>query len=87
MLCKFGRYERYPEKDCSLLMTAANNFFWTLEQSMEYYKFTLINCIEFHDKGMLLAGGCGDMNGKPHIDKTEHLYAAFESETKKCTIF
>ena len=73
-----GRYERYPEKDCALLMTAADNFFWTFEQAVSYYKFTLINYIGFHDKGMLLAGGCGDTNGKPQIDKTEHLTAAYQ---------
>lgn len=73
-----GRYERYPEKDCALLMTAADNFFWTFEQAVSYYKFTLINYIGFHDMGMLLAGGCGDTNGKPQIDKTEHLTAAYQ---------
>ena len=72
------RYERYPEKDCALLMTAADNFFWTFEQAISYYKFTLINCIGFHDKGMLLAGGCSDTNGKPQIDKTEHLIDAYQ---------
>ena len=73
-----GRYERYPEKDCALLMTAADNFFWTFEQAVSYYKFTLINYIGFRDKGMLLAGGCGDTNGKPQIDKTNHLTAAYQ---------
>ncbi|MCM1299156.1 MAG: flavodoxin family protein [Firmicutes bacterium] len=72
-----GRYEKYPEKDCALLMTAADNFFWTFEQAISYYKFTLINYIGFHDKGMLLAGGCGDTNGKPQIDKTHHLSEAY----------
>ena len=72
-----GRYERYPEKDCALLMTAADDFFWTFEQAVSYYKFTLVNYIGFHDKGMLLAGGCGDTNGKPQIDKTGHLAAAY----------
>ena len=73
-----GRYERYPEKDCALLMTAADNFFWTFEQAVSYYKFTLINYIGFRDRGMMLAGGCGDTNGKPQIDKTEHLNAAYQ---------
>lgn len=27
---------------------------------------------------MVLAGGCGDTNGKPQIDKTEHLIKAYE---------
>lgn len=73
-----GRYEKYPVKDCALLMTAADNFFWTFEQAVSYYKFTLINYIGFHDKGMLLAGGCGDTNGKPQIEQTTHLKRAYE---------
>ena len=72
-----GRYEKYPVKDCALLMTAADNFFWTFEQAVSYYKFALINYIGFHDKGMILAGGCGDTNGKAQIDKTEHLREAY----------
>ena len=74
----FGRYERYPLKDAALLMTSADDFFWTYEQAVSYYKFTLINYIGFHDKGMLLAGGCGDTNGKPQIDKTNHLREAYD---------
>lgn len=73
-----GRYEKYPVKDCALLMTAADNFFWTFEQAESYYKFALVNYIGFHDKGMLLAGGCGDTNGKPQIDKTSYLKEAYE---------
>ncbi|MBD5516907.1 MAG: flavodoxin family protein [Lachnospiraceae bacterium] len=73
-----GRYERYPVKDCALLMTSADNFFWTFEQAVSYYQFTLVNYIGFHDKGMLLAGGCGDTNGRPQIDKTDYLIRAYE---------
>ena len=73
-----GRYERYPVKDCALLMTSADNFFWTFEQAVSYYQFTLVNYIGFRDKGMLLAGGCGDTNGKPQIDKTDFLKQAYE---------
>ena len=72
-----GRYEKYPVKDCALLMTAADNFFWTFEQAVSYYRFALVNYIGFHDRGMLLAGGCGDTNGLPQIDKTEHLERAY----------
>ncbi len=72
-----GRYEKYPVKDCALLMTAADNFFWTFEQAVSYYQFVLVNYIGFHDKGMLLAGGCGDTNGPPQINKTEHLELAY----------
>ena len=71
-----GRYEKYPARDCALLMTAADNFFWTFEQAVSYYQFTLVNYIGFHDRGMLLAGGCGDTNGPPQIHKTEHLERA-----------
>lgn len=73
-----GRYEKYPVKDCALLMTAADNFFWTFEQAVSYYQFALVNYIGFHDKGMLLAGGCGDTNGKPQIDKTDYLEKAYQ---------
>ena len=72
-----GRYETYPIKDCALLMTAADHFFWTFEQAVSYYQFTLVNYIGFKDKGMLLAGGCGDTNGKPQIDKTDYLEKAY----------
>ena len=73
-----GRYEKYPIKDCALLMTSADDFFWTFEQAISYYQFTLINYIGFHDKGMLLAGGCGDTNGHPQISKTQHLERAYQ---------
>ena len=73
-----GRYEKYPVKDAALLMTSADDLFWTYEQAVSYYQFTVINYIGFHDKGMLLAGGCGDTNGKPQIDKTNHLKEAYQ---------
>lgn len=47
-----------------------------VEEAVSYYRFTLINYIGFHDKGMLLAGDCGDTNGKPHIGETTHLEEA-----------
>lgn len=73
-----GRYERYPIKDAALLMTSADNYFWMYEQVVSYYQFAIINYIGFQDRGMLLAGGCGDTNGKPQIDKTGYLEKAFE---------
>ena len=72
-----GRYEKYPVKDCALLMTAADDFFWTFQQAKSYCQFTLVDYIGFHDRGMLLAGGCGDTNGPPQIDKTDHLERAY----------
>lgn len=73
----FGRYEKYPVKDCALLMTAADSLFWTFEQATSYYQFALVNYIGFTDKGMILAGGCGDTNGKPQIGKTDWLNQAY----------
>ena len=59
-------------------MTSADNFFWTFEQAAAYYQFALVNYIGFRDRGMVLAGGCGDTNGKVQIDKTSHLTTAYE---------
>ncbi len=73
-----GRYEKYPVKDAVLLMTSADDLFWTYEQAVSYYKFAVINYIGFRDKGMLLAGGCGDTNGRSQIDKTNHLSEAYQ---------
>ena len=74
----YGRYEKYPVKDSALLMTSADEFFWTFEQAVSYYQFTIVNYIGFHDRGMVLAGGCGDTNGQPQINKTGHLQEAYE---------
>lgn len=72
-----GRYEKYPVRDSALLLTAADDFFWTFEQAVSYYQFAVVNYIGFRDKGMLLAGGCGDTNGRPGIGGTGHLAKAF----------
>lgn len=72
-----GRYERYPVKASALLMTSADDFFWTFEQAARYYQLAIVNYIGFEDKGMLLAGGCGDTNGRPRIGETTHLDAAY----------
>ncbi len=74
----YGRYEKYPVKDSALLMTSADEFFWTFNQAVNYYQFAVVNYIGFHDKGMVLAGGCGDTNGKPQIGMTGHLQEAYE---------
>ncbi len=73
-----GRYEKYPEKDCALLMTSADDYFWTFEQAVSYYRFALVNYIGFHDVGMVLAGGCGSTDGAPQIGETGHLERAYE---------
>lgn len=59
-------------------MTSADNLFWTYEQAVSYYNFTVINYLGCNDKGKLLAGGCGDTNGKPQIDKTNHLKEGYD---------
>ena len=72
-----GRYERYPVRDCALLMTSADDLFWTFEQAVSYYRFAVVRYIGFRDRGVLLAGGCGDTNGKPQIAQTGHLQRAY----------
>ncbi len=72
-----GRYERYPVRDSALLMTAADDNFWTFEQAERYYQWAVVNYIGFHDKGCLLAGGCGDTNGPSQIADTPHLQEAY----------
>lgn len=72
-----GRYERYPHKDAVLLLTSADHYFWTFEQAVSYYQFTIINYMGYQDKGMLLAGGCGDTNGLPGIQNTDYLKRAY----------
>lgn len=74
----YGRYEKYPVKDSALLMTSADDLFWTFEQASSYYQFAIVNYIGFHDKGMLLAGGCGDTNGKARIGETNYLKEAYK---------
>lgn len=72
-----GRYERYPVRASALLMTSADDFFWTFEQAVSYYQFAVVRYIGFEDQGMVLAGGCGDTNGRPRIVETTHLDEAY----------
>lgn len=67
-----------PRKIALLLMTSANYFFWTFEQAVSYYRFALVNYMGFHDKRMVLAGGCGSSSGKPEIEKTPYLDEAYK---------
>lgn len=73
----WGRYEHYPVRASALLMTSADDLFWTFEQAVRYYQYAVVNYIGFEDKGMLLAGGCGDTNGRPRIAETTHLDEAY----------
>lgn len=74
----FGRYGKYSfVKDCALLMTAADGDFWTFEQVMSEYRFTLINYIGYNDKGHVLAYGCGSCEEPPRVDPV-YLDKAYE---------
>lgn len=73
-----GRYEKHADKDCVLLMTAADDLFWTFEQAVSYYQFNCINYLGWSDKGMILAGGCGGSPTKRHIEDTGHLETAYQ---------
>lgn len=79
-----GRYENYGNKDCALLMTAADDLFWTFEQAASYYQFTCVNYLGWNDKGMLLAGGCGGSQTKKNIAETTHLQTAFAFGKNMC---
>ena len=73
-----GRYERHAQKSCALLMTAADDLFWTFEQAVAYYRFNCVNYLGWKDKGMVLAGGCGGSPTPRCIADTRHLLNAKE---------
>lgn len=73
----YGRYEKYPIHDSALLMTSADENFWTYDKAADYYHYAIVNYIGFHNKGVLLAGGCGDTNGKSQIKNTDYLNKAY----------
>ena len=77
-LYAISQNDEYPYKETFLLMSAGDNHFWTFEQAVSYYQFALVNYIGFHDRGMILAGGCGDTNGAGRIKETQWLEKAFE---------
>ena len=73
-----GRYEKYPEVDCALLMTAADDNWWTFDQAKKYYDYAVVNYLGWHDKGRVLAGGCGGCGDPKCIEETGHLATAYE---------
>lgn len=74
----FGRYGKYPFiRDCALLMTAADGDFWTYEQMMNRYRFSLIQYMGFNDKGHVLAYGCGSCEEPPRVDQ-KYVDQAYE---------
>ena len=72
-----GPVRKVPGEGLRSAHDRADDFFWTFQQAQSYYQFALVNYIGFHDRGMLLAGGCGDTNGPPQIGKTGHLERAY----------
>lgn len=72
-----GRYEKYAEKECALLMTAEDDNFWTFETAVSYYRLNCVNYLGWTDKGMVLAGGCGGSNAKRGVPE-EYLEAAYK---------
>lgn len=72
-----GRYEKFAEKECALLMTAEDNLFWTFEHVVSYYRFTCINYLGWIDKGMVLAGGVGGSTVTKSIRESTYLDEAF----------
>ena len=85
--CRYGKpcvqkdafHDLVPKiKAADCIVFASPLYFWTFEQAVSYYQFALVNYIGFRDRGMVLAGGCGDTNGRPQIDKTEYLQKAYK---------
>ena len=85
--CRYGKpcvqkdafHDLVPKiKAADCIVFASPLYFWTFEQGVSYYQFALVNYIGFRDRGMVLAGGCGDTNGRPQIDKTEYLQKAYK---------
>lgn len=76
-----GRYERYPHKTCALLMSAADHNFWTFEQAVSYYNFTIVHYLGWTSKGMILAGGCGGVDTPRSIRNTTFLEEAYQFGT------
>ncbi len=73
--------DKFPHKDCVLLMTAGDDNFWTFEQAISYYRF-FTKAIGWTDIGSYLAGGCNGEPGKRYIADS-HLEKAYELGRKE----
>jgi len=70
-----GRYEKYPDKACALIVTAADDLFWTFEHVVSYYRLNVIRYLGWTDKGVFLAGGChGDVSKNDTAKYLEDAY-------------
>lgn len=74
----FGRYGKYSFiEDSALLMTAADGDFWTYEQLMSHYRFSLVQYMGFNHKGHVLAYGCGSCEEPPRVNQ-KYIDQAYE---------
>ena len=73
-----GRYEKYPDMDCALLMTAADDNWWTFDQAEKYYDYVVVNYLGWHDRGKVLAGACGGCGSPKCVETTGWLEKAAE---------
>lgn len=73
-----GRYEKYPDRECALLMSAADDNWWTFEQALSYYQHVIVNYLGWRDRGHVLAGGAGGCGGPKHIEDTGGLEMAYD---------
>ena len=64
--------------DSALIMTSADDNFWTFREAEGYYSCAIVNYIGFTDRGRLLCGGCGDTNGPSRVGETDALERAYE---------
>ena len=60
-------------KAADLLVFASPLFFWTISARTKAF-----NYIGMHDRGMLLAPGCGGSSGRPRIAETDNLDRAYD---------
>ena len=73
-----GRYEYYRPVDTALLMTAADDNWWTFDQAKKYYDYAIVNYLGWNDKGKVLAGGCGGCGDPKHVEDTGYLEKAYD---------
>ena len=77
-----GTYESYPKVDCALMMTAADDQWFTFNWAKSYYENGFANFFLWNNKGCLFAGGCGESgfgdDSRRIIEETGHLEEAYE---------
>lgn len=74
-------HELYGTKDAALLLTSADNGWYTYTWTKQYWETCLVNFFSYNNKGVLLADACGEFGfggSKKHIEDTGHLEEAYE---------